>query len=816
MNIGNKLRKLLPHLAATAIFLLVTLFYFYPVMMGKVLDQHDVVSAKGWQSEVKHYIETEGYAPYWTNTMFSGMPTTQIWAHNPGNLLTPVYRFSTLSLFHLNNPVGVIFLCMLCMYIFLLVLNISPIPAGIGSIVFGLSTINAILVNAGHINKITALAYIPLFIAGLLLLVRKKYWSGITLTALAFCLEILANHYQMTLYLLLATLMVLGFEKIYSFQDKRFPAFIQSFLLISAAVVIGFLPNLANLWANYDYAKETIRGKSILQTDKTENANGLDKEYAFSWSYGIGESLDLLIPNLYGGGSTETLSEDSETYQALKQRSPQQAKSFIKQAPTYWGDQPFVVGPYYFGAGVLFLAFLGLLISRNKAKWWLLACTVLFIVIAWGKNFAGFNYFLFDYFPMFNKFRAFTSALSVAHWSAIGLAMLGVMAWLKNETPASNMRSLYISAGVLGGLSLLIALFGKNIYSFSGPVDENFGNAPWLLEALHADRASMLQSDAFRSAFIIFGLAAVLWLYSRKVLQLTYLWILLGIIVLGDVILVSQRYQNSSDFITQSELKRKMAPDEADLEIMEDKSPHYRVLDLTTSTFNDSKAAIYHQLIGGYHAAKLRRYQDIIERYLSQNKESVLNMLNAKYIKVPQNNKLVAVPNPNALGNAWFVREVKWVETPDTEFAALENIDPATTAAVASSFKDQLKDINLSNADTTAQISLSKYNPDRMEYTYNSTTPQLAVFSEIWYQPNVSWKVFVDGNEVSQIRANYLLRALPMPAGKHDIVFTFMPQAVKTFKPVSLAGSVLFILLLLAALWHFLKSDDEEIVVAER
>lgn len=795
------IKNLLPHLVAVGILLFLCAVYFYPMLGGKVLEQHDTVSALGWQAETKAFYEKDGKAPLWSNGMFSGMPTYQTWGHHFGNWFVPLYRIFTGYYAGVSNPLGTVLLCMLSMYILLSVLGARRWWSLAGAAVFGLSTINAILIDAGHINKIIALGFVPAFMAGLILIYRGKYAWGALLTAVSFCCEIIANHYQITLYLLLLTLVFGVSELIQAARLGRFLEFLRATAVAFLAVVIGLAPNIGSLLTNYEYAEATIRGKAILskaEVGQEAGTSGLDKEYAYHWSYGVGESINLLIPNAYGGSSTENIGENSATYKAIKQQNPQQARSFVKQAPTYWGEQPGVSGPFYFGAIVLFLAVLGIIVSRHYSKWWLLAGMLLFVMIAWGKNFAAFNYFLFDHFPTFNKFRAFTSSLSMAHLCAVALAALALreLFYTADDHNQLAKKTLYVG-GAMAAFCLLLALLGGAVFDFSGATDANFKQYAWLLQALEEDRAAMLRNDALRSAVLIALSAGALWLYLKGKMRSDYVIAAVVVLMLGDMWQVSKRYQNADDF--KSAKKSEVRPTAADEQIMKDKTLSYRVLDLTSSPFNDSRGANFHKLIGGYHAAKLRRYQDIIEEHISQNNQSVLNMLNTKYI-ITQDGKIV--PNPAAAGNAWLVSSYEIVPDADTEISRLKDFNPQEKAFIHKEFETQLAGLNLQK-DSIGSIALTQYHPDRLTYQFKANSEQLVLFSEMWYDKG--WKAYIDDKETPLIRANYVLRALRVPAGEHRIELKFEPENVAKGTMYATVGSVFLLLLILGAavqLWR--------------
>lgn len=784
---GMNYKKFLPHVLAVLIFACLTIFYFYPVMFeNKDLHQGDVTSSMSWGNDlVQHHKQTGEYA-FWSNAMFGGMPSNY-------SLMPPsnnIFQFFSKPLM-LNLPplhVGLVFLYLIGFYIFLLALGINPWLSIVGAMAYGLASYNLIIIDAGHINKGYVMATMAPILGGVILCYRKKFLIGGLVTLLFTGMNVLWSHQQISYYLLIMILVLAIVYLIYAIREHTLKDFFKSSAILLIVACIAVIPAADRLVPTADYVKETMRGGAVLK----QNANGakensgLDIDYAYMWSYGKMESFTLLIPNFYGGSSAYDLGKDSKTYESLKLSG--QAESFTKQAPAYWGDQPGTSGPIYIGAIICFLFILGLLIVKGPEPWWILITTIIALILSWGRNLEGLNEFLFYHLPLYNKFRTPSMALVIAEVSMVTLAILAVKQLLETTDKKTLLKPIYIAFGVTGGLSLFFALFGGSFFSFSSEIDSQYQFPGWLIEALQDDRKRLLTADAWRSFAFIALAVALLWLFIKGKAKQTLLIGGLGLFILVDLWGVDRRFLGSDNFLPKRTAKA-ITPTEADLAILKDTDPDYRVMNLTSNTFNESTTSNFHKSIGGYSPAKFRRYQDIIDYHLSGRLNMhVLNMLNTRYFIVPSDQGTPLVQrNPDALGNAWFVDSIRWVASPDEEIVALSDFNPKKVAIIDQVWKKDLQLDNITQSDTSS-ILLTKYTPGEITYSYNASHENLAVFSEVYYK---TWKAYVDGKEISPIRVNYILRGLKVPAGNHQIVFKCVDTLYEKSAKASLWGSIL-------------------------
>lgn len=795
------IKELYPHLFIIVLFLLLTLVFFYPLLDGKDLRQMDTMHSKAMSKELVDYKNQSGEFSAWTNSMFSGMPSYQIMGSKENNIfnyLTRLFRFG-LPYF----TIAILFSYFICFYILLISLKFNHWLSFIGAVIFGLATYNIIAIEAGHVTKGYAISFIPLVIAGIIQVFRGNYLFGLIITSVAAGVEICANHVQITYYLFLMIAVMLIVYLIYAIKNKTLLDYTKKISLLIVAGVLAILPNVSSLWMTYEYGKYTIRGPSELtDTGKKEEkvSKGLDREYAFSWSYGKAETATLLIPNFMGGSNNEALDKNSDTYKELKSRGVPNANKIIENMPMYWGDQPFTAGPTYFGAITILLFVIGLFLIKGPEKWWLLVATVFSIVWAWGKNFPFVNDWFFYHFPLYNKFRSVSMALTIAGFTVPFLALLGLNKLTSEMNKETFLKILKRSVYIVGGFALIFALLPGAFFDFIASSDEQLkgaGYPDWLISAIQADRKNLLVSDAWRSLILILLAAGLIALFLFKKLEKKFLYIGLAVLILFDLIRVDKRYLNKDDFAPKREVKQVYTPTQADLQILEDKDPHYRVYNVSGNPFTDAKTSYFHKSIGGYHGAKLRRYQELYDRQISKNNMAVLNMLNAKYFIVPggENKEAVAQVNPNALGNAWFIKEYKLVANADSEINALTNFDPSKTAIVDKGFKEQLINLPQEIIDTLSKdkIVLTSYKPNHLTYQSTSSSNRLAAFSEIYYDKG--WNAYVDGKLKPHFRANYVLRAMVVPAGNHKIEFKFEPVAFNLGNKIDLAGSLLLLIL---------------------
>lgn len=796
------MKSVLPHLAAIVIFVLITIVYFSPLLEGKKLKQDDITRHKGMSKEIVDYREKTGKEALWTNSMFSGMPAYQISVEYKSNLTKFFDKIFRLGLPH---PANLVFLYLIGFYILMLVLGIDPWISIGGAIAFALSSYFFIILEAGHNSKAHAIGYMAPVLAGIILTYRGKYILGGILSMLFLALEIRAGHPQITYYLGLMVL-VLGISEIVkAIQKKTYRNFILATSILVFAAVIGVLSHLSNLWSTYEYGNETIRGKTELSSEKENRTSGLDKDYATDWSVGIKETMTLLIPDFYGGSSSGDLGENSNVYQALIENgtSPEQAREYVKHMPAYWGPQPFTSGPVYVGAIMMLLFVLGLFVVKGNLKWWLLISAVLSVMLAWGKNFMPLTDFFLEYFPGYNKFRAVSMTLVIAE---LAIPILAILALNTALNPVKDkkflMKSLRNSIAIVGGILLLVLLFSGSSFSFSNPQDAKY-MPEWLVNALMDDRRSMLRADTFRSLIFVVLSSGVLWLTISGKLKKNYAMIAFIVLILIDLWPVNKRYVNNDDFMASSRIDEVFTMTAADERILQDKDPYYRVLNLTVDPFADATTSYYHKSVGGYHGAKLRRYQELFDTQLKAGNFKVINMLNAKYVIQQDNDKQpVAIPNREALGNAWFVSAYKMVNNADEELNSLKTFEPDSVAIIDKRFESQVKGLTLS-PDSAAFIRLTSYEPNHLSYESKAASQQLAVFSDIYYDKG--WNAYVDGKPVPHFRADFVLRAMVVPPGTHKIEFKFEPRSYFLGEKISLASSLLIVLLVIGGLAYEIR-----------
>ncbi len=800
------------HLAIILFFVIVCFVYFAPAFQGKVLVQHDVMQAKAMAKEISDVREATGKGPLWTNRMFGGMPSYLIWTQYPNNITSYITSFVRSVL---PNPADTVLFYLLGAYFLLIVLRVRPWIAVAGSIAFAFSSYNFIILEAGHSNKAAAIAFFAPIIASVIITLRGKYWLGTALTALFIALEIRSNHIQMTYYLFLAMLIFIGIEIYHAWKNKTLPTLAKALAFLSLSVVLAVAVNASMLWSTYEYSKWSIRGQSNLTVDRSEPTNGLDKEYAYQWSQGIGESITFLIPNAYGGASTPILDGKSNVAAELisKGIDSTQATAFAQQMPTYWGSKPFTSGPWYFGALVFFLFVLGLFIVKNRMKWWLLSATLLSLFLSFGKNFDLVSNLFFNYFPLYNKFRAVESTLVIASLCFPILASLAIAKTLSTDLDKKWLLSkLKTSLYIVGGFLLAVLAFPTLLFTFKADNHQDFisqlnqvtGDGTFsnsIAEALVKDRISLFRADAMRSLFFVAIGAGVIWLMISKKLNQNFGLIALCALTLVDLWVVDKRYLNNEKFVSKASLEQQWQPREVDEFILRDTDPNFRVLDLTISTFSSANASYFHNTVGGYHAAKLKRYQEVIEKQFTGSiNQDVLDMLNTKYfITAGKDGQNVSMKvNETAAGHAWFVDNVQFVKDNDEEMTAISSFDPKKEAIINNEFKSQLNTKNLGTSANTT-IKLVSYHPDHLKYEYTSGKNGVAVFSEIWYPKG--WKMYVDGVERSYFRANYILRAAELPGGNHTVEWKFEPTSYYLGEKISLIGSILLSLILAFAIY---------------
>ncbi|WP_158828707.1 YfhO family protein [Mucilaginibacter lacusdianchii] len=825
------------HLAIIGIFVAISFVYFTPVFKGQALYQGDVVQARAMQKEIMDVKEKTGKAPLWTNSMFGGMPSYQIWVKYQYNITTYVVDVMK-TIF--PNPVDTVLLYLLGAYLLFCVLKLNPWLAAAGAIAFAFSSYNFIIIGAGHSNKAYAIAFFAPIIASIILTLRGRYLLGTALTAFFLSMEIRSNHIQMTYYLLLAILIFIGIELYHAIKAKQTAGFLKSVGYLSAATLLAVAVNAAMLWTTYEYGQESIRGKSNLTQHSTTGApqsTGVDRDYAYNWSQGVGECITFLVPNAYGGGSgTERLDKTSATAQVFldKQLPEDQAVAYANQIgsipgfSTYWGDKPGTGGPWYFGAIVCFLFVLGLLIVKNRIKWWLLAASLLSIFLSFGKNFPFISDLFFNYFPLYNKFRAVESTLVIAGLCFPILAFLAVQEVLTATDRTTITKKLLLSLYITGGLTLLMIVLPSALLSFRTQNSQEGINyltqafqgdntlANNVANAIVKDRTNLERTDAIRTLVFIILAFGVLWAYTKQKINITIASVILFALTLVDMWGIDKRYLKDDNFIAKEDLEQPFKPREVDQFIMRDTDPDFRVFDTTLGggTFSDATASYFHKTVGGYHAAKLKRFQELIENQFSKSvNQDVLDMLNTKYIITadPKTQSARMQANPTACGNAWFVKSLKVAKNADEEMQAISSFDPKNEAIVDKRYTN-LIDAKATDFDDAATIKLVTYNPEHLVYEAGTRAKQTAVFSEIFYDKG--WKMTIDGVEQPFFRVDYVLRAAQIPVGNHKIEFTFHPTSYYTGEGISLASSIILVLLLAGV--AFTEYRKKDTVVAKK
>lgn len=830
-------KKFLPDVVVVLVFAIISFAYFLvPVTQGKILFQHDASAGVGSAQELTEYQNRTGETTRWTNSIFGGMPTYQ---------MSPSYQSTdglsqVMNAYHLWLPDNVWFLFayLLGFYILLRAFDFRQTLAALGSIMWAFSSYFLIIIAAGHLWKVMALSYLPPMIAGIVLAYRGRYLSGFIVTALFTAFEIKANHVQMTYYYLFIILFMVIAYLVKAVREKQLTGFMKSTGVVAAAAVIGIAINLSSLYHTWQYQKESMRGKSELVKKNAANqtSSGLDRDYITQWSYGIDETLTLLVPDAKGG-ATVPLSKNAT---AMAKADPQ-IQSMIPQLydaiPQYFGTQPGTSGPVYVGAFVLFLFILGLFIVRGSMKWALLAATILSVLLAWGHNFMGFTNFFLDYIPMYAKFRTVASILVIAEFTIPLLAALALKKMVDEpEVLTKQMKFVYISLALTAGVALLIALFPgmmepfisdqerQMITSIQG-MDGNTANT--ILSNIAAMREAMVSADAWRSVIIILIGFALLFLYKMKKLRADYMVICMAVLCLVDMWQVDKRYLNDEMFVPKSERDMPHQATSTDLAIMKDKSLDYRVLNLASNTFNENETSFFHKSIGGYHPAKLRRYQEMIDAYIAPEMQAamqaiaakngnmqevdgakvfpVLNMLNTKYFILPlQGGATMPLQNIYAQGNGWFVDKINYVADANAEYAGVGKIDIRHEAVADKKFESVLG--KAQSNDSTAKVKLVKYEPNNLQYTIESKKGGVVVFAEIYYP---GWTATIDGQPAELGRVNYILRALNVKAGKHTVVLDFHPTSISTTETIAYIAIVILLLAIIGAGYMRFKNRKE-------
>lgn len=831
----NTLKKCLPDAIVIVIFAVISFAYFFvPVSQGKILFRHDSQASVGLGQELTQYEQRTGEVTRWTNSVFSGMPTYQISpSYNSTDGLSAV-----MSAYHLWLPdyVWFIFAYLLGFYILLRAFNFRQSLAALGSIIWAFSSYFLIIIAAGHLWKVMALAYLPPMIGGVVLAYRGKYLWGFIVTAVFTAFEIKANHVQMTYYYLFIVLFMVIAYLVQAIREKRLQHFFKASGILIAAALIGIAINISNLYHTWEYQKESMRGKSELTKANSANqtSSGLDRDYITQWSYGIDETLTLLVPDAKGGASVP-LSQNATAMAKANPEVENMLPQLYEAIPQYFGTQPGTSGPVYVGAFVLFLFVLGLFIVKTPIKWALLAATALSILLSWGHNFMGFTNFFLDYVPMYAKFRTVASILVIAEFTIPLLAALALKRIVDEPTVLTkNMKYVYASLALTAGVALAIALMPSMMGPFVSDQERQMlsgiqGMTPdvqnMMLSSIATMRGAMVSADAWRSIVIIIIGVAMLLLFKAQKIKAIYLIVGISALCLIDLWQVDKRYLNDEMFVPKSERDTPQQATATDLQILKDKSLSYRVLNFASGAFNENNTSYFHKSIGGYHPAKLRRYQEMIDKYIAPEMQTamqaiankggvmsevdgrklfpVLNMLNAKYFIVPlQGNATTSIQNPYAQGNGWFVDKLTYVADANAEYAGVGKIDVSHEAVADKKFEPILGQTQTN--DSTARVVLTKYEPNNMTYTVNSTKGGVVVFSEVYYP---GWTATIDGQPAELGRVNYILRALNVKAGKHEVVLDFHPTSISTTETIAYAALIVLLLAICVAIYSEKKKQ---------
>ena len=804
-----KKENIFKYLGVVVLFVFTSLLYFHPVLKGKKISQSDITQFQGMAKEINDYRADKNAEPYWTGASFSGMPAYQISAYYPNDFVRVIDK----TLRFLPRPADYTFLYFLSFFVLMMALKVDWRLATLGSLAFGFSTYLIIIFIPGHNAKAHAIAYMPLVLAGVLWVFRKKYVLGFIVTGFAMALEIYVNHIQMTYYLGFCLLILGIVELIHAIKNDELTVFIKKAAVIISAVVLGIGANSSRIMAMKEYADFSTRGKSELtiNADRTEKkqTTGLDKSYITEYSYAKLETFNLFIPRYMGGGTFEELSEDSNFYKLIEKRAGKKvADDYSKQVLTYWGDQTIIEAPAYIGAVIFFLFFLGIFLVKGKLKQWLVAATIFSILLSWGRNFDVITNFFIDYIPLYNKFRAVSSIQVIAELCVPILAILALRDLFSKEINNVKKRKVLEKAVfTFGGVIVLGFLLAHVFSTFEGIRDNNYKDLVGLIDAVIADRKAMLLSDTIRSLVLVILTGGILWLFLKDKLKKNLVIVGLGVLVLFDLISVDKRYVNQEDFTNSRRVDKPFVASNVDKQILQD-TTHFRVGNFVGNPMQDGTTSYFHQSIGGYHAAKMGRYSELFEYQIAKKNMQVLNMLNTKYLIVADNKgEKQAQLNPYANGNAWFVNEIKLVDSANKEMMALDSLQTKFEAVIDNRQLDQT--INLTfDKDSTATISLKKYDVTELTYESKTNKKQFAVFSEIFYKDG--WNAYVDGQLTPHYRVNYVLRGMIVPEGNHTITFKFEPKVIQKGGLISLISYI--ILILVSAGWLLYDEKKKKIV----
>ena len=811
-------KKIITHAGIVLLFFVVSVVYMHPILNGKIISQDDVINYRWSSTEYAKYKAETGDDAYWNSSAFSGMPMYQMHNIPSKNIFQPLKYVLTLTFIGdgqegRNCDWGIMFLYLLGFYVALTAMGVKPWLSLSGAFAFGFGSYNIIIIAVGHITKAWAISMIAPILAGMILTFKKKYLWGMLLFTIALGLQIQCNHIQITYYTLIMAVVVGITYLVYSIKNKEFVHFAKGVGGLVVCAVLVLLSTSRYFMVNAEYVKQTMRGGSELtirpndiypEENQSVESDGLDAEYASEWSYGKAETMTLLVPGFYGGSSDEPVDKNSAYYKLQKDEI----------APLYWGNQRFTSGPVYFGAIIVFLFLLGLFVVKGPERWWLLAVTIIGIVMAWGSNLPWFNDLLRNYLPMYSKFRSPSMSLVIASVSTVVLAVLALRQVFSETDRKKYNISLYISSGITLIICLLVAIAGASVCNFSGAGDSALSEE--VRNALIADRQSLMTADAWRSFAFVLAVALVLWLFiNDKVKNVKIIATIIGVLVLIDLIGVDSRYLNEDKYVKGSSLDFK--PDEGDKQIYqmaaENNDVDYRVFNIKPkygSAFNDARTSAFHHSVGGYSGVKLARYQDVIEFYLAHYNKNVMNMLNIRYFLKFKDGNYQVRRNADAYGNAWFVDSVKYVDCANEEVLALNDENLKNTAIVN---KNEFSGLSASyEHDSTAEISLvaeKPYNPNSRKYSVRTNKNALAVFSEIYY--SADWRAYIDGNPAEYFRADYLLRAMEIPSGEHTVEFRNEALTFHKWEKVEMIASAFLVLLIVGAVvWHYRRTKRQD------
>ncbi len=800
-------RKFLPHILVLVGFTIVSLLYFSPVLSGKKLYQSDIVQYMGMAKEQIDFREATGEEPYWTDSAYGGMPTYQLGAKYPHNYIKKL----DLAIRFLPRPADYLFLYFTGFYIFLLTLKINWKYAGIGALAFGFSTYLIVILGVGHNAKAHAIAYMPLVLSGIILVFRRFYLWGFVLTAVALALEIVANHYQMTYYLLLLVVVLGVAYLIDAFRKKLLPHFFKSVVILLGAVFVAIGLNATNLLATKEYADFSTRSTSEItitpEGAPKENTSGLDKSYINMWSYGKVETLNLYVARIFGGSNSEPYDKDSEIAKFLKENQvpiTQREEIYDQFGLYYWGDQPGVSGPAYLGAVVVFLFVLALFIVKGRLKWWLVGGGILTLLLSYGKNLSWFTDFWIDYVPLYDKFRAITSIQVITELCVPALAIVGLYTFMQSfNRDEIRLKALYWASGISLGI-LVLLLLGSGMFDFTGVNDQLFMEQLGLdfVSAMKDDRRSLYNTDVIKNIVLVSMTALLLYLFVKKKIKEPAVLIVIALLISGDLIHIDRNYVNNDNFVPARVMDKPFDSriTQADKQILADNG-RFRVYEERTG-ISSARSSYFHKSIGGYHGAVPKRIQDIADFYLYKGKIGPLNMLNVRYLIRGGESGDYAQRNPGALGNAWFPKKITFVPDANAELLSLDGLDYKNEAIVHNDFNNLINSKEFP-ADSTATIRLVKEQPNFLEYNFSSTTSRFTVFSEAYFDKG--WNAYIDDVLTPHFRVNYMLRGMILPEGAHKITFKFEPTVVKTGSAITLATSILLTLLIVGGLWYSYK-----------